>query len=153
MSPYLTPSNEGKPRFQTVNERVEDLLSRWEKHGALIIAVDFDDTIYNYSKNPILNFEPLHKLLRECVALKNKVVIYTARNKSRWHEVIEFCNDIDLKISGINEDVIPLSEENKTCGKIYYNILLDDKAGLMQAYLILKETIRRIKLIYNDNNG
>lgn len=122
---------------------VKDLIRRYYELGTVIVAVDFDDTIFNYRKDPTKDFKPVHDLLIRAKQLGFKLVIYTARNSSRWDEVIHFCNSINLEIDGLNEDVVELIEP--TSGKIYYNILLDDKAGLWEACNVLSKVVSHIE--------
>lgn len=125
-----------------VEYTIADLISRFMKFGSIVIAVDFDDTLFDFYKRGI-DFTPVHDLIKEAKALGNKIVIYTARNEKFFCDIEKYCKEVGIEYDAINKDVLELT--NPTCGKIYYNILLDDKAGLGQAFFILKETIKRIK--------
>jgi len=57
--------------------------------------------------------------------------------------MIEYMADHGIKISSINKNPIDLPFGNH--GKIYYNHLLDDRAGLESALKILKSLIDRIQ--------
>ena len=130
--------------FFDIDERVEELLTQYKKHQAIIVAVDFDDTVYNYRGDK--DFSPVHDLLRRCEKLGFKIVVYTVRNKRHSAFITEFYNDIDVKFDAINDHVVKLKDhpaDDKS--KIYYNVFLDDKAGLMEAFLILKEAVEIIE--------
>lgn len=155
----MSPRNESSDTvasFVSITDMVEDLVRRWERYGELIIAVDFDDTIYNYRDNPMLNLVPLQELLKECVKCSMKVVIFTARPKSEFKFIEGFCGAIKLKIEGININILKDGDSNRgvgESGKIYYNLLLDDKAGLQQAYFILKRTYLEIQKRLNGKQN
>lgn len=53
----------------------------------------------------------------------------------------EYCKEIGIKIEGININYLP---QFKNSGKIYYNILLDDRAGLETSYNILHKLLNYI---------
>lgn len=119
------------------------LLKQYDEHKTLIIAVDFDDTIFAGNVNSQKDLEPIIEKLKEAVEIGLKIVIYTARNEKYFPDIEVFCENIGLKIEAINKDIIQLREP--TSGKIYYNLFLDDKAGLEQAAVILVYTIEKIK--------
>lgn len=115
------------------------LLREYELHHSLIVAVDFDDTIYDYH-NKGHTYTNVIELLKKCSKRGFKIIIFTA-NKD--HKLINnYCNKIGLNIEGINKNVIPQFDD---CGKIYYNILLDDRAGLPAAYFFLNKLIEENK--------
>lgn len=153
MSPYIESSDDiGKAKLPDIGSFLEKLMKQWELHGSLIIAVDFDDTIHNYSNNPKLDFKPLIDLLRECHAYNMKIVIYTARPKEDFPMIADFCKKANLPIAAINANLVTSTNNNVgTSGKIYYNLLLDDKAGLQQAYYILRMLYMRIKKTLNGD--
>lgn len=128
--------------FWEKNNFVSDLLLRYKKYGTIIIAVDYDNTIYDYSQKGV-DFSEVHSLLRRASDIGCKIVIYTARNKRDFYKIYEYCNDISLKVDAINEDVIDI--DPPTSGKIYYNIILDDKGGLLEAIDVLKSTLDLIE--------
>lgn len=123
----------------------ERLKNEYIKHGKIIIAVDFDDTIYDYhQKNR--SYEKVINLLK---SMKEHayIIIYTAAGEERYPEIQEYCREVDIPYDSINENIIGLNiPEGK---KLYYNILLDDRAGLGQAYdilLMLSYEIERRKI-------
>lgn len=120
------------------------LFFEWEKHPKLIIACDFDDTVFDFHKAGNDHSEII-SLLKECKALGFYIVLFSASKPERYPFMIEFMKNIDIEIDGINQNVIDLPYGNN--GKIYYNILLDDRAGLFQAATTLLNVINRIKTL------
>lgn len=135
--------------FFDPKERVEELLLQYQKHNTLIIAVDFDDTIYDLYKAG-KDFTPIYDILKRAKAVGCSIMIFTARNKASFYEITEHCNDIGLEYDKINEDVITLDYGYSR--KPYYNVFLDDKAGLLEAYTILKAAIEVIEKQVKEKN-
>jgi hydroxymethylpyrimidine pyrophosphatase-like HAD family hydrolase len=122
---------------------VDRLIRQYKEHKSLVIAVDFDDTIYPGNVNTSDQLSKVLITLRECTALGLKLVIFTARNQKDFPEILNFCDRHKLDVKAINEDIVELVKP--TSGKIYYNVLLDDKAGLEQALKILRSALSIIK--------
>lgn len=118
------------------------LYERYKKYGKLIIAADWDDTVKAYREK----FDPteIWDLLKICSDLGFPIVIYTAAPPDRWESMREFIAAKDIKILGINVNPLNKGIGVGDNGKIYYNLLLDDKAGLGQAYEILRQTVDKI---------
>lgn len=128
--------------FISLENCIERLLREWRKHPRLIVALDFDDTAFDW-----LSTGNEHKvvldLIRECQKLNFYIVMWTASDPARFPFIQEFMRNAGIDVSSINENPIELPFGNHK--KIYYNILLDDRAGLGASVAILQETIRRIK--------
>lgn len=134
------------------NKYVDRLVRQYLEHDNLVIAVDFDDTIFPGNVNHAGDLKPIIETLKESSTIGFKNVIYTARNKKYFPEILQFCKDNEIDVWGINEDVVKLKEP--TSGKIYYNLFLDDKAGLEEAHKILCEAIEIIKTMkFSEDRG
>lgn len=122
---------------------VNRLLREYNQHKSLIVAVDFDDTIFDYHKRGHTYDGVIFLLQRGC-ALNFKYVIYTARGPEDWEEMKTYFKEkVGCSANFVNCNPIPLPFGN--WGKMYYNILLDDRAGLKEAYETLKETVRLLE--------
>lgn len=111
------------------------LLEEWKRYGEIVIAVDFDNTIYDYH-NQGLEVDTIIDLLIKCQSVGCWLMIYTA-NDNNDDFIREYCAKYGLKVDSINENApfVPFNTK-----KPFYNILLDDRAGLKEAYEILRET-------------
>lgn len=129
------------PYFDT--QRCIDRLMGWyEKHDNLIIAFDFDDTIYDFH-NKGFKYPSIVKLLRQCSRLDFTTVLFSASKKERYPFMSKYLEDYGIKVHYINES--PVVDGDMFSKKPYYNILLDDKSGLGQAYHILYNVVEQVK--------
>jgi hypothetical protein len=123
------------------------LLKEYEKHKSLVIACDFDNSLFDYHSKGY-KFPKLIKLMQDCKKIGFKIVIFSGSAKERYPFIREYCEGLGIEIDGINEDLIdwhPDKTADWSNSKIYFNILLDDRAGLASAYEVLKMLVDNIK--------
>lgn len=116
---------------------VERLREELHKYGTLIVAYDYDDTVYDFHKkgreyNDIISL--LQRLDKLGIA---KFVVYTCSPTGRHQGMINYLRENNIPWNSIN--CLPEGFEDKvpTGGKLYYNVLLDDRAGLQMPYWAL----------------
>jgi len=108
-----------------------------DKYGKLYIAFDYDNTIYDYH-NEGHTYTNLISILKLAKELGHILILFTANTGERLKKIEEHCVSL-----GITPDMI---NENTDIGegiKPYYNILLDDRAGLSSAYKTLHSLLIR----------
>lgn len=128
-------------KYMMFDECVNRLIREYKEHGKLIIAYDFDYTIHSYrGENDI--YINVMNLLRECRPYA-KFIVYTCSNEERYEYIRDYLDAYNIPYDTINEPIIELCDNEKA--KLYYNHLLDDRSGLMSAYMILKKTIETIQ--------
>lgn len=130
---------------------VERLAKEWLEHGKIILAVDYDSTIFPW--HTIDNQEDMDRvinLVQQAHEIGAYVVINTCSNKDRHPEIIDYCKKINLPVDGINTQPIQLPYGH--FGKIYANIYLDDRAGLLEALDILERAMYHVKGIRITQN-
>lgn len=127
--------------FLNDNNVVNRLVREWREHGKLIIAYDYDNTVYDYHNKGYV-FEDVIKLLRECKDYGAYLVVYSVSNEERYSEMESYLTNNDIPFDSINKqpDLLPFNGI-----KLYYNILLDDRAGLSSAYQNLKDALEIVK--------
>lgn len=134
--------------FQDDRHNVERLVSEWRAYGKLIVAYDFDNTVFDYSKknNDCAN---VIELIRECARHNFHLVVFTSCNDERLPELAQYLTDNNIPFDAINEtpEFIPFQGR-----KVYYNILLDDRAGLSSAMDTLWKVIYNIRGIKATRN-
>lgn len=120
---------------------VDRLFDEWQKYGSLIVAYDYDNTVYDYYKRGY-SYQQVIELLRECKRMGFHLTVFTSCNDDRFHEIRQYLTDYNIPFNAINEtpDFIPFKGR-----KVYFNILLDDRAGLSSAYHQLWTLIYKIR--------
>ena len=120
---------------------LERLKNEYDKYGKLIVAFDFDNTIYDFHKNEG-DYSEVIDLLKECIKLEFDLILFTVdEDPDKVSEKVRWLVSNDLwsyKSSHFFVNTGPLFSGSR---KPYYNILLDDRAGLEESYNILKQVI------------
>lgn len=113
----------------------------YDEHNNLIIAVDFDDTIYDW-KSVGLSCDYVINLVKRCQEKLNaKIMLFTCRIDHHLEFALRHCKEIGLELWGVNYN----PEHGPTAGKPFYNVLLDDKACLDQVCSILETLIEQVE--------
>lgn len=115
------------------------LMAEYEKHGSLVIGVDFDGTLRDYHKQGN-TYEMVKQLVRDLKSIGCKIIIWTAFKDHV--EVESLCIQNKIPYDGINTDGIPLPWNSR---KPFFSALLDDRAGLRQVYQELSLLVRMVK--------
>lgn len=106
------------------------LISEYDKHSNVIIGVDFDDTIHDTFNRGFKHFKALIVLLRLLQRDFNCTLCVWTANQDET-KVREFWEANELVINYYNTS--PLADRFPG-PKPYFNILLDDRAGLDSTY-------------------
>lgn len=116
------------------------LLRQYKENGSLIIAFDYDDTVfpYNVSDDELLY---VRYVLRKAKKQGHTLICFTCRDSE--DKVGSFCLEHGILYDWFNESPVKLKEVG--LGKIYYNIFLDDKAGLELATNTLLSVLLEIE--------
>lgn len=106
------------------------LKEEFEKHGKLIIAVDFDDTVFNTHNNPGWTYTGVVETLLRWQE-NAEIICWTASLPDRYEFIRGVFNAHGIQLSGININAPGIEPRGP---KIYANIYLDDRScGLEQA--------------------
>lgn len=127
-----------------MNKYTERLVKEWRQYGKIIISVDYDSTLCYWptidNQEDIDRVITLLQVARETGAY---ITIFTASDSNKFEEIQNHCDKINLPIDSINTNAIPLPYGNH--GKIYYNINLCDRSGLIEALNTLEEAMYIIR--------
>lgn len=128
-------------RYLQVGESTKRLIAEYEQHGRIIVAYDFDGTVHDYHGvgDTFPMIIQLLKDLREFATF----IVYTCSDEERYPEIRAYLSQNGIPFDTINENVITLNHSKSS--KLYYNILLDDRAGLRESYQTLKEFLEYMK--------
>ncbi len=120
------------------------LYDEYKKYGSLIVAVDFDDTLYDFHKVGN-SYEQMHQLVRELKEANCFIVIWTGNQDTKL--VTSYLKHNKIPWNSINDEA-PVSKKmlgDNIPRKVYANVYLDDRAGLVQVYNDLKRLLDEIK--------
>src|SRR5882762_1671296 len=115
--PYLIP-----------NKSYYRLIKDYETHNSLVVAFDFDNTVFDYHEYGC-EYKKIINLLRRCKFAGFFLICFTANQDEI--SIAHFLNRNNIPFDYINQNPPFFKADTK---KVYYNILLDDRAELIQAY-------------------
>ena len=114
------------------------LIGEYEKYHNLIIGFDFDNTICGLDNESI---SKVILLLQECKKLGFTLCLYTISISVEWLEwKVKYCEYFGISPDYINDS--PVLRGNR---KPFFNILLDDRAGLTEACICLENVVNYIQ--------
>jgi hypothetical protein len=131
-----------KHYYMNKSNVIDRLVAEWTKYDSLIVAYDFDNTVYDYHKKGH-NYQDVVNLLHQVKDQGAYLIVFTAAVDERINEVKQYLLDNNIPFDSINQNKPGLPF--KDGGKIYYNILLDDRAGLYSAYYALGTALSIMK--------
>jgi hypothetical protein len=124
--------------FMGAEVQLRRLLQIHEEHGGLTVAVDFDNTLFDFHHEKEkhvrgeYDFSEIYSLLLRLRHAGCYIIIWTANEDDEF--IKRFCAERNIPYDAINENPPFFKSE---CRKIYYNVLLDDAAGLRETYFLL----------------
>lgn len=107
-------------------------------HKSLFVAFDYDNTVFDYH-NQGIKYDVVIDLLRICKSYGFTLILFTGNEGEKLEIIKEDLKNRKIPFDLINEN--PLMKTRKP----YYNILLDDRAGLKESYNNLKKLIGEIQ--------
>lgn len=116
------------------------LIKAYKEHGNIIVGVDYDNTLVPYG--PDINNKELQERCEQVIQvikdLKEHIILclYTLDEPNVVKLKVENMCSIGIEPDYVNESPIKFWGD---CIKPYFNILLDDKAGLNEALQVLTE--------------
>lgn len=113
----------------------ERLLQEFKKYKTLIVGFDFDNTIFDFHQNGG-DYSEVIELLRECRRLRFNLCLFTIEDRMDWK--YKECCRLGIRPDYVNESPVVFENGGK---KPYFNIFLDDRAGLESAYKTLKQVV------------
>lgn len=112
------------------------LCQELDTHKKLVIGFDFDNTIFDVH-NKGGDYSQVISVLQRCKELGWTLCLYTAELHEDWLKwKVDYCKHFGIEPDYVNES--PLIKGTK---KPFFNLLLDDRAGLEEAYTLLIKVI------------
>ncbi len=120
------------------------LADEYRKYGTIVVAYDFDDTVYDYHEKGRL-YNNVVSLLRKLKAINCFLICWTGQEDLAF--VSAYLTENKIPFDAINENP-PFHKSASR--KIYANAYLDDRAGLQQVYKELKTLLPALKSKINE---
>lgn len=117
------------------------LLKEWLEHGDIILAVDFDDTIYPFKNSTEEFCEEVISVVQRAQELGALIMIHTSSPYERYAEIQYYCAIKSINIASINSNAkegLPYGQDGS---KPYYNWQLCDRSALLEALDILENVM------------
>lgn len=118
------------------NACINRLVLEYKKHNSIVIAYDFDDTVYDFHKKGRM-YSDVIQLLRRAKNMGCYLIVWTGNSDIVL--ITKYLNDNNIPFDAINEN--PPFVVVKGPRKVYANIYLDDRAGLSASYHHLKRML------------
>lgn len=124
--------------FMHADVQLKRLIRINQEYGGLTVAVDFDNTLFDFhyekerAERTEYDFSEIYTLLARLKAVGCFIVIWTANDDAAF--IKHFLKTRAIPYDTINENP-PYFKS--TSAKIFYNVLLDDAAGLRETYILL----------------
>lgn len=115
------------------------LLEEYNEYGSLVVAFDFDDTVFDFHKKGRV-YSDVIKLLQELKSVNCYLICWTANENLAM--VVSYLKDNGIPFDALNENPPFFKSTNR---KVYANAYLDDRAGLRQVYDELNNLLITIK--------
>ena len=111
------------------------MMDEYQRYGSLVVAYDFDNTVYDFHGNG-WQFENMIDLLQHLKSIGCYLIVFTANEDENF--VKKYCKINKIPFDAINENPSFYQSNSR---KIYYNVLLDDRAGLRETYDLLTRLV------------
>ena len=114
------------------------LLSEYQRYGSIVVAVDFDNTLYDYHKTG-LDCSEIISLVRGLKSIGCIIALWTASEDTDL--IVGYCAEQNIEYDLLNENPAFFQSPSR---KIYYNELLDDRAGMAESFQRLSRLYRTV---------
>lgn len=135
-----------RDQYLKPNASFQRLFDEYHKYGSLVIAYDFDNTVYDFHQKGEV-YEEVIELLHDLKSIGCFLTVFTANEDEQF--VAQYLHMCSIPFDAINENPPFFRSEAR---KIYFNALLDDRAGLKQVFEELTLLVTLIKKQQNDSN-
>ncbi len=127
-------------KYLKPNSAYNRLWAEYQKYGSLIIAVDYDDTLFDFHGTGE-SYEMVKQLVRDLHNIGCKIIIWSGTEDI--DKMDRFLRQESVPYHAINENIIINGKwaSGKDSRKIYANAYLDDRAGLFDVYKDLKKVL------------
>jgi hydroxymethylpyrimidine pyrophosphatase-like HAD family hydrolase len=122
---------------------LERLLREYKEHGGLVVAFDFDNTVYDYHKKGETYYRVIDLIRRLSKVKGISLVVWTGTAKERYSFIEDYLRENLIPFNAINQNPHFFHSSSP---KIFYSILLDDRAGLESAYRTCLAFLKKVEV-------
>lgn len=126
-------------RYLKENSAYDRLWAEYDKYGSLIVAVDFDDTVFDFHGTGE-SYEMVRQLIRDLHEIGCYIIIWTGNQDTVF--IKSFLAENNIPYNSINEDAPYGVRGNR---KLYGNVYIDDRGGLDSVYRDLTKLVLEVK--------
>lgn len=128
-------------KYLKSNSAYERLWAEYKKYGSLIVAVDYDDTLFDFHGTGG-SYEMVQQLVRDLHSIGCKIIIWSGSENINDMDIYLRENNIPWDL--INENLIINGKwaSGKDSRKVYANVFIDDRSGLQQVYNDLTKLVK-----------
>jgi hypothetical protein len=121
---------------------VDKLLKAYKEHGKIIVGLDFDGTVFSLEGDDDVVCAKVRLLILD-LQKKDAIILclYTIADAQSLQYKTHIMTSWGIPVDYINHSPVKIYDH---CDKPYFNILLDDKAGLNEALEILTEFNKKL---------
>jgi len=119
---------------------IKKLYDLYLEHGSIILGVDFDNTVFPLDPMFIEECYETVELVKRAVPY-SKICLWTVSDKWSLIYKVALMEAMGIKADYVNESPVILGDGPKP----FFNLLLDDNAGLTEAKSILEGFLQLIK--------
>lgn len=131
---------EGFDPYIDATRVLDRIRAEYKKYGKLIVAFDYDDTVFDTHDNG-WDYSMVIDLLQR-VRPYAFIICWSASPESRYREMYEHFAEKGIPCDAINENAPWIADKGR---KIYANIYLDDRSGLQTAYWALLTLVKELE--------
>jgi len=131
-------------KYLQPNSAYERLWAEYNKYGSLIVAVDYDDTLFDFHGTGE-SYEMVHQLVRDLHSIGCKIIIWSGSENINDMDIYLTDNNIPWDLINENLQINGNWASGKDSRKVYANVYIDDRAGILQVYNDLTRLIKEVK--------
>lgn len=131
-------------KYLIIDSSYDRLLLEYKKYNSIIVAVDYDDTLFDFH-NVGGSYEMVKQLIRDLHSIGCKIIIWTGNEDIDSIKNYLNLNNVPYDLINDNLQINGKYVSGKDSRKIYANVYIDDRAGLIQVYKDLCRLVKQIK--------
>jgi len=131
-------------RYLKSDSAYNRLWAEYNRHGSLIVAVDYDDTIFDFHGDGE-SYEMVKQLVRDLKVIGCTIIIWSGNEDVNAIDIYLRENNIPWDFINENKMVNGNWVSGKDSRKVYANVYIDDRAGLAQVYEDLVRLISEVR--------